>query len=319
MADRNAVMQVPEDVTRLASVGHKKGEIDVDAILELLRQDFAVLVSNVGAAESDGVMRKLAGKLGLGESLELQAGFAGSQGRRHRVGEYFMSVNKRSDYQFVPPHSEGSSFVGMELSAFFCYENTTDGGVTILMNVVDSSDVWCSLREEVNRGRIGSRPLRPQELSRIRFLHQLNLPADVLKDDDEILEEYPADIPDLTLVRVLAKPTKTYSRILERKLYVLWTTISSIDSDCSTQYAHLLRSCGLLKQPETSLELHKMADSFCKQIWHSGVDYSQVFKCKVTRKLAPGDLLIQNNLTWTHSSSNWSPGCGTRRVAASFA
>jgi len=67
------------------------------------------------------------------------------------------------------------------------------------------------------------------------------------------------------------------------------------------------------------VELHKMADTCGMQVWNSGVDYSKVFRCKITRKLAPGDLIIQNNLTWVHSSSNWSPGSGTRKVAASFA
>jgi hypothetical protein len=207
----------------------------------------------------------------------------------------------------------------MQLAAFYCYENSTDGGETILMNVDGSSAIWQSLRENVRRGRVLSRSLSSSEIARVRGLYQVNMPGDALRDDDQILEERSTDIPGLTIFNVLAKPKKTYSRILSRDLYVLWDSISNIDGDSANQYTNLLRQCGLLKEPPGGLDLQKMDNTFVRHVWRSGVDYSQIFKCKITLKLSPGDFLIQNNLTWAHSVSNWSPGSGRRKMAVSFA
>src|SRR5580698_3452305 len=210
MTEARCGISTPEDLNRLSLLDRNRSEIDVNAILELLRQDSVVLVKGVSARAADCVMRDLAKELGLGESLKLQVAFAGFHHHRHNIGEYFMSVNERADYEFIPPHSEGNSLVGMQLAAFYCHENSTDGGETILMNVDDSSEMWHLLRESVRRGRLGSKSLARHELPRIRALYQLNLPADVLREDDEVLQEYPTEIPDLTIVKVLARLTKTY-------------------------------------------------------------------------------------------------------------
>jgi hypothetical protein len=319
MADDGREVCVPDNLERLYIMDHSGGEVDVDVVLKSLRQDLVVLVQNVGADWADHAMHQIASRLGLGDSLKLQAGFAAFQGHRHNIGRYFMSVNKRDDYQFVPPHSEGSSFIGMQLAAFFCYQNSTDGGETILMNVDDSSTMWPLLREKVQRGRVGRMPLAPKDISRVRGLYRLNLPADMLRKDDHVLGEHSTDVPGLTILDVLAKPTKTFSRILDCNLNVFWDTVASIDFDSSSQYGQLLKQCGLFKQPTGTQELHQIANTSHRHIWHSGVEYAKLFKWKITRKLQPGDLIIQNNLTWTHSASNWTPGSGTRRIAASFA
>jgi len=57
-----------------------------------------------------------------------------------------MSVNERNDYQFIPPHSEGNHLMNMQLAAFFCYENSTDGGVTVLLNINETFNEWHKLR-----------------------------------------------------------------------------------------------------------------------------------------------------------------------------
>jgi hypothetical protein len=317
--DTKSDIRVIEDTNKIGILERCGGGGDVDAILALLQQDLVVLLKNIDATEADELMRKVADRLGLGAQLELQAAFAAYHGHRHNIGKYFMSVDRRYDYQIIPPHSEGNSFVGMQLAAFYCYENSTDGGVTILMNVDGSSAIWQSLRENVRRGKVASRSLSPSEIARVRGLYQVNMPADALRDDDQILEERSTDIPGLTIFNVLAKPRKTYSRILSRDLYVLWDSISNIDGDSANQYANLLRQCGLLKEPPGGLDLQKMDNTFQRHVWRSGVDYSQIFKCKITLKLSPGDFVLQNNLTWAHSVSNWSPESGTRKIAAAFA
>jgi len=292
--------------------------IDLDFVLESLRQDRVVLVQKVGTEQADMVIYEVAGRLGLRDALELQAGLAGLFGHRHNLGKHFMTVNKRSDYQFVTPHSEGSCFTGMQLASFFCYENSTDGGETILMNVNDSGSGWQTVRERVKRGRLG-RPLAQHEIVRARGLYQLNLPADTLRFDDEILQEKETKIPGLTVVEVLAKPVKTYSRVLDRDLNVFWSGIDSADFDSASEYGRMLRQSGLLREPPGGLELRQLDSIAALRVWHSGVKYEQLFKCKITYKLEPGDLVILNNLTWAHAVNNWSPDSGTRKIAASFA
>jgi hypothetical protein len=277
------------------------------------------LIQNVDQDQAEITMQEVAKKLGLSEALKLQAGFAGLHGHRHNIGQYFMSVNQRGDYQFIPPHSEGNSFAGMQLASFFCYENSTDGGETVLLNVDSSSRLWPSLREKVRRGKLTSKSLTSREILRARGLYQLQFPADLLRVDDEIIEVHQTEIEGLTLVEVLAKPQMTYSRILDRKLYVYWDSISNIDFDSALEYERLLRQSGLLKEPTPGLGLIQMDNAADRHIWHSGITFSELFTCKITRKLSSGELLIQNNLTWAHATTNWSPNSGIRKIAASFA
>jgi hypothetical protein len=319
MADVGNYPSIPEDNSRLVIIRIERQKIDFDLVLESLRRDQVVLIQKVEPAQADCVLQTVAEKLGLQDSLELQTGLAGFLGHRHNIGRFFMSVNKRSSFQFVTPHSEGSSFLGMQLSAFFCYENTTDGGETILLNVDDSGLAWELVRERVVRAKLGSRPLARHEIIRARGLYQLNIPADVLRDDDRILGEQESKIPGLTVLDVLARPAKTYSRLLDRKLNVYWDSVDSSDHDSVKEYANLLRSSGLLKVPPGIFDLHRLDSDAERRVWHSGVVYKQLFRCKITYKLAPGDLIIQNNLTWTHAASNWSPNSGVRKIAASFA
>jgi hypothetical protein len=311
-------VRVAEDQTRLKIMDDGQ-HVDLAVILDSLKRDLVVLVKGLSSTEADRLMSRVAKGFGLQENLELQAGFAAHQGHRHNIGQYFMSVNTRSDYQFIPWHSEGNSFTRMQLAAFYCYGNSTDGGETIVVNIDDSSDVWPLLREKAKKGRITSRSLLPREIARVRGLYQLNMPRDVLRDDDRVLEEKSTDIPGLTVLSVLAQPRRTYSHVLGRDSYTLWDSIASIDSDSAEQYAALLKASGLLKQPPSGRSIREMDNTAVRHIWSSGVDYSRILKCKLTLKLGPGDFIIQNNITWAHSACNWSPSSGTRKVAASFA
>src|SRR5262249_26878908 len=140
-------LDLPEDSSRLVTIANSH-DANLDFVRKSLQEDLVVLIRNVEADRADTVMRDVADGFGLGETLELQAGLAGLKGHRHNIGKYFMSVTQRSDYQFVCPHSEGNSFGNMQLASFFCYENSTDGGESILMNVDESSTLWPSLLEK---------------------------------------------------------------------------------------------------------------------------------------------------------------------------
>lgn len=319
MVIRQTEMQIPEDSSRLLLLEPTCGTLSLDSILDALRNDLVVLVRNISADQADHVIFDVANGLQLATALDLQACFATSLGHRHNVGKYFMTVNTRGDYQFIPPHSEGSSFSAIQLAAFFCYDNSTDGGESILMNIDGSSSMWPCLREFRRRGRLEPAGLAPHETARVRGLYQLDMPADTLREDDLVLKEHATSIPGLMLFDVLAKPVKTYSHILGTKRYAYWDSIGSIDFDSAKEYVQLLRECGLLKEPYPSVSLSAMDYTHPRRVWHSGVRFEQLFKCKVTHKLTPGDLIIQNNITWTHATSNWSPNSGKRRIVAAFA
>lgn len=310
---------IPEDRSKLVIQENGNDGVDLNMIVSSLQRDLVVLARNVTAKQADEILYKVAQKLGLSESLELQAGFAAFHGHRRNIGKYFMSVNTRSDYQFIPPHSEGTSAVSMQLASFYCYENSTDGGETILMNVDGESKAWETLKEKVTRTRPVSRRLTPDEMKRAKVLYGLQLPDDVLRNDDQIVGEIPSKIPGLSLVEVLAKTRKTYSSILDRNLYGYWDSVASVDHDSASAYADLLKHWNLLKEPPGGGDIHQMDTAGPRRLWHSGISYSQLFKSRIILKLAQGELLIQNNFTWIHSANNWSPNSGTRNVAAAFA
>ncbi len=312
---------VPEDLSRLMVLPAQRHSSDINLIIESLKRDQVILVQNIDSDSADNLMLAIAAQLGLSESLKMQALFASSLGHRKNSGRYYMSVNKRSDYQFIPPHSEGSHFTNMQLASFYCHENSTDGGETILMNVNQSSPVWQSLRERVNRGK-ANRALTLAETNQIKVMLKLQMPEDTLKEDDEILSQKVVT-PGFTVFDVLTKPQKTHSLLLDQELYVYWDTIASIDHDSAQEFNRLLTAHDLLKLPADSSingsNIEKLDNAAPSRIRQFGSQYDQLFHCKITHKLKPGDFIIQNNLSWAHSVNNWTPSSGERKVTAAFA
>lgn len=311
--------KIPDDESKLCAIEFRDVSSCVENVRDRLHTDCISLIRDVNEQQASEIMLRASRSFGLAESLELQAGFAPSLGHRFNIGQYFMSVNERSEYQFVAAHSEGSVFVGMQLASFYCYDNTTDGGVTILFNVDGASDVWHSLREKVRRG-IVSNTLADHQTVRARGLYRLNLPDDLLDhENDQVLREVESKIPNLAIVDALAKPRKIYSRILERELFAYWDSIANIDRDALAEYVDVLRDRQLLREPLGGLPIDHMDIASRRRLGHFGSDYQKLFKCKLVHKLCRGDMVIFNNITWAHSASNWSPGSGIRKVAASFA
>jgi hypothetical protein len=319
MSQTSETIYVRECPDKLRVIEKPEGLKCIEEIVLALKSDQVALVRNVVTEMADNLIREVANRFALDDNLELQAGFASFHGHRKNIGKYFMTVNDRSDYQFIPPHSEGSSFSAMQLAAFYCFENSTDGGESILMNVGQTEDCWKMLKEVAYRLRLDSGELAQHEIARIRALYHLNYPSDALAGEDEILKEEQTEIPGVTLLTVLAKPQKTYSYLLGTNVFALWDSIASVDFDVADQFASLLREEKLLREPAEGLEIAAMDNTAHRHLRHSGIRYSSLFTCKITHKSHPGELLIQNNLTWTHAAANWSPGLGIRRVAASFA
>ena len=308
---------IPEDLSRLVILKSDQQGNDIELIIKALKKDQVVLIKDIEPEQADTLMSSISAKFGLSKSLELQAAFASSLGHRKNIGKYYMSVNERSDYQFVTPHSEGSSFVNIQLASFYCHENSTDGGETILFNIDPDCGIWGGLREQVKRGK-SKTPLSPGDIRKIKAVARLRMPEDTLKVDDEILEQSSFS-PNFTVFNALTKPTKSHSLLLNREVYVYWDTTESVDCDSALEFNSFLRKRNLLKLPHNNLDVENLDDSTSRRIRHFGSNYEQLFKSTIVHKLQPGEFIIQNNLTWCHSVNNWTPGSGIRKVVAAFA
>jgi hypothetical protein len=310
------IVSVPDDCGRLLIL--ESAIADAASVAAGLRQDQVVLLRNVAPERADVLLHEIAETLGLLDNLRLQAGYASLLGHRRKIGTYRMTVNDRTDYQFIPPHSEGDSSINMQLASFYCAENSTDGGETLLLNVDDSSPAWKNLRERVTRIASHSRPLSPAELNQARGLYGLRSASRVLPDD-RVIRERPTTTPGLTLADVLAPVRRARSSILDRDLHAYWVSIAIMDHDALPFFVSILKQADLLREPVGGMDMRQMDNAAPQRLWASGVDYNDLFRCKVRHKLVAGDLILLNNLTWTHSASNWTPGSGVRKVAAAFA
>lgn len=313
--DAAAAYGVPEDASRLVVLR----EHDVDAVLAALRGDQVAVVQGLDQAHADEFIAAVASQLGLLDQLAIQTGFASIRGHRENVGKNFMTVNRRTDYQFIPAHSEGSFRVGMQMAAFYCHENTTDGGDSVLFNARCDSPVWERQRELVVKVDLGStRPSRG-DIARAKVMYSIDILQDVLGPDDEIVGERPSFMPGVRVLSVLTPVRKSYSAILDRNVHVYWDTVASVDFDSGKEYLRMLVACGLLKVPPQGVDIALLDNAHERRVWSSGVSYDSLFTSKLTRRLAPGELVIFNNMTWSHSTSNWTPGSGVRKVVGAFA
>jgi hypothetical protein len=311
---------VPETPSRLRATRHARVDASADFACAGLEDDAAVVLHGVGLQDADAVMLEVARRLGLDEQLEIQAGFAEFRGHRKRASRYFMTVNARGGYQFIPPHSEGTRSSAMRLAAFHCVENTTDGGASILMNVDSDGPAWARLREVAYRG-IAADPSAVGRQARMqaRAVYGLESVSSALAPDDEVLSAVDSAIPGIEILRVLSRPVPIRCPFADREVLPYWDSIASHDFDSGREYLGLLRAGGLLRNGEPALGIEQLDNAHERRLWSSGATFPELFRARVTVKLGPGDLVIQNNLTWTHSTSNWTPGSGVRTVLAAFA
>ncbi len=311
---------IPEDGTSLQIVPPGQSQAASRSILDILRRDRVALARGLSPQAADTLTHQVAQGLGLHESLQIQAGFAEIEGHRSRSGRYFMSVAARDDYQFIAAHSEGSHFSNMQLAAFYCHENTTDGGETILINADSELPGWQQLRElRVKAAMTGNARPTPGQLTRMRVAFQMSSLDDPVNERDMILGEDRSPVPGIVVHRVLSPIERCHSRILDRPVYVYWDSVASTDFDSALEYSRLLTECGLLRQPPGETRLEQLDNAAPRRLWSSGVRYTELFRSRLTIKLESGDLVFMNNTTWTHSTANWSPNSGRRKVVAAFA
>jgi hypothetical protein len=310
---------VPHDRDRLTLLDDHRSASLPDDIVRELKRDQAVLIGNVSPRASDDILAAAAERLGLLDQLELQAGYASLLGHRERVGKYFMTVNKRNSYEFNTPHSEGGRRSAIQLAAFYCYKNTTDGGFTILHNVDQQSRAWSVLRECMTKVDLCGKRLSPSEIAMMKARHRIVVPDDTITPDDQILSELPPPLPGIRCYKVLAKTKKTRSRIVDADVSVYWDDVASVDYDSAIEYMSLLEREDLLRRPDPSSDVATLDYTRSRKVYSSGVAYKDLFRSMIVHKLAPAELIVFNNLTWTHSVSNWTAGSGERSVVAAFA
>lgn len=310
-------MNIPDGTDRIEIIDRRaSSDSSIDAMVAALKSDRVVLVRNVAARENDEIMSGVAAAFDLGLQLESQAAFAGIHGHRRNVGRFFMTVNRRSEYEIVLPHSEGSLLQNIQLAAFYCLQNTTDGGASLLLNCDQDSAVWSSMREMVTRIDPSSRPLNTTEkaLARAKFMVDGSV-----ETGDEVLQEQASELEGVRFCWVLTRLRRGFSKILQRDVFTYWDSVASLDRDCLSDSLELLGSRDLLREPADGRRIDHSDPVYRRSLWRSGARFKDLFKAVVVRKLEPGDLIIQNNLTWAHAASNWTPGSGVRRLVAAFA
>jgi len=291
----------------------------VEGCVKALRDDKVCLIAGVDQIAADAIIAQVCDQLSLRQMLELQAEYAAIHGHRSKVSKYFMTVNRRKDFQLVTPHSEGGRNSNIQLSSFYCRQNTTDGGETILLKVNSEGGGWNLLKEYIYKISEKERKLSATDAAIAKMRYQISLPEGSLSEDDMIIEEKPSPFGEISMYTVLCPVTKAYSSILNSETNVFWDNVSSIDNSSFSQFTDLLRGLGILKAGDLSRSNINMDTSSERRVWSSGMEYSTIFEIGLFGKLRAGDLIIQNNLTWTHGANNWTPGSGIREILAAFA
>lgn len=309
--------RINED-SSLLLVESKENPLLCQAAIESLRDDLVILVEQLTIPEAEGILSQITAALDLQDSLRIQAGFATMLGHRENISESFMTVNRREDYQFISAHSEGSRAAGIQFASFYCLENSTDGGDTILFHVDDDRVGWQKLRELARKIDVGSRQLTPGQASILKMRYKIVVPNDIIGENDTIIRELPSVFGDIKTFEVLTNAKTSFSKILNRPVHSYWDSVASIDSSCAKEYISFLQNMDLLRWPSSGISLSQLDNCASRRIWESGVMFEDLFQGIIHRRLRPGDLILYNNLTWAHSATNWTPGSGTRSVIAAF-
>jgi hypothetical protein len=289
------------------------------AAIEALRADMVVLVHKLGISEAEGILDQVTTALDLRDSLKIQSRFATMLGHRENISESFMTVNSRGAYQFIPVHSEGSRSAGIQLASFYCVDNSTDGGDTILFHVDSRRSGWQRLKELARKIDVGSQQLTTGQISVLKMRYNIAVPNDMIDENDTIIREIPSVFRELKVFEALTDTKTSLSKILNYPVNSYWDSVASIDHSCSKEYMSLLKEMDLLRQPAGGISLSQVDNSAPRKIWESGVVFEDLFQGIIHRRLGSGDIIFYNNLTWAHSATNWTPDSGVRTVIAAFA
>lgn len=289
-----------------------------ESVVEALRADKAVLLRQMSLECADEVMKDIAQIFALNDCLEMRVSESEVHGHRSAVSRYFTTVNERSDYVFIGPHCEGGGMPDIQISAFYCRANSTDGGATVALNVDSGSPVWERLRRVKIKIKLSRVPLTAKEESWLSAAYGISSGNVLDEAEDEIVREYRCPLDGVKVLSTLSKPGSVRSKVLGRDVMPYWDEISLPDFDSRDQFVRLMKDLSLMREPKGGIDLSRMDHSAGIRVWRSGMTYGGLFKCAIARVLQPGELIVLNNLTWCHGASNWTPGSGKRDVVTSF-
>lgn len=303
-----------------------KDYIDITKpIAETLEAGHCILIHEIDRAHAETVFRQVSRHFDLEDSFDLQMGIGvDNTPSRDSVSLSAVSVNHRSDFQLIQPHSEGNTTMPMEIFGLHCTCNSEHGGETVL-GLVDQAADFSAL------------------VAREKFLITPDAPAgSILADDllaahgsvrsvdtqvrpgDRVLET----AADGTSVVVRDMPVEASPGLLLAKPAVtLWDNVTVHDRAFHRFMLGLMRDRGLLVEPEPELP---WSDEFYFHIepkapWGpirdrtADIEYvSSLFKQLIVVKLLPDQMLLVNNRLWTHAANNWAPS-DTRILSAMYA
>lgn len=325
---KNKKICIEDDICKLKSFSlDSDRKVDLVEINEALNQDFVVKVSGLEQQDSDRLMCDLANSLGLLDALKLQTSFASILGHRKNEGEYYSTVNQRDNYHYISAHSEGTSKSNIQLASMYCKENTTDGGLSILSKIKQDDMIWKKLGEYSIKIQPGHKPPTRFQIEQAKVFFKVDLLNDLLHADDKIIEEVaPQQLKMLGLNEsgikvyyVISKISKVHSTILNKDIYPYWDSVASHDISSGLGYHQLLEQNELIKRPSENTKISLLDNAAKRRVWDSGVSYLDIIESKLTLKLKAKEAIFFNNLSWTHSSTNWTPNSGNRNVFAAFA
>lgn len=325
---KNNKIYIEDDMCKLKSFKlDSDRNVDLTGIYEALKQDCVVKVSGLEQPDADRLISDLANSLGLLDALKLQASFASILGHRKNEGQYYSTVNERENYHYISAHSEGTSKTNIQLASMYCKENTTDGGLSILSKIKQDDMIWKRLGEYSIKIKPGHKQPTKFQIEQAKVFFKVDLLNDILHDDDKIIEEAPPqqlqmlglNESGIKVYYVVSKISKAHSTILNKEIYPYWDSVASPDISSGLGYHQLLEQNELIKKPSENTNISLLDNAAKRRVWDSGVNYLEIIESKLTLKLQAKEAIFFNNLSWTHSSTNWTPNSGNRNVFASFA
>lgn len=300
-------------------VAFQASDVKFEEIAKTLSEDKVVLIQGASPEDADRLISGIASEFGLSEELEIQAGFAAIHGHRKNVGKYFMTVNERGEYNFIPPHSEGNSGMNMQISSFYCFENTTDGGETILWGSRDEDAAWSGMKEFKYKIKTARSEISRTDKAILKMMCEVEWPRDMVNKEDEIVHLKDTPVDEVFRYGVLQPARKSHSKILGADRYVCWDTVGNVDRDIAKEFVKALQGAGLFKAPHGVDDWSSLDCSLHRKVWSSGARLPSIFDRVIVRKLRPRELVVMNNMTWAHSACGWTPCTGVRKLAAAFA
>lgn len=226
---------------------------------------------------------------------------------RASVDNVAVTVNARAPLEIIQPHSEGDSTAQLDLFSLHCVRNAVHGGENVL-SLIDQSADHSALRAK-EKAIVGT-DLSSAEIEALRRQHRdARAVVSSCSDSQRTLLEHGR-------ARVVVRPAPVAaarSQITGTDVITYWDNVTVHDRAFHRHHYELLRHLGLLNEGAGGgyeAYMHVERDSPWQPADTDSGDVPQtasLFSLHVVHKMAPDELLLFNNRTWTHAVNNWPP------------